>query len=155
MPTGLQRIFTLLGSLFFLSHSSVAQQAFVFEHPDCQVRIKKRLQDESYLEKRLQELLISRQFDVKYLIENKKLPAGDMYATLKVETPSGKLWKDCVVTVSLKRAKGQVASKSDPVLYTKEIKRALPRITFSGKERCKRALQDAFIHIPYCKKIGY
>ena len=42
------------------------------------------------------------------------------------------------------------AFPKDKTLYERSVRRALPRHTFSGNERCKRALKDTFVHIPKC-----
>lgn len=152
MHKGLERLFIL--ALFLFSFSGHAQ-SFIFEHANCYVKIQKQKEDNKKLEELLKKLLTNKGYKVSYLIENKKLLPKDLYMEMEITTPSGKLFKDCIVKVSLKVAKNRRISNGDKILFEREGKRQLPRVTFSGGERCRRALKDNFIHIPYCKDIGY
>ncbi len=157
MPTRLSAISVALMTLFFLALISLAkaQNQYIYEHANCQVRIKKDSSESSYLSREMAELLKSRQYKVNFLIDNKKILPGELYALLKVTHPKGKLWRDCIVDMKLKQAKGRILSPKDTILFQKQIRRRVPRVTFGGKERCIRALKETFIHIPYCQSVGY
>ena len=143
-------------------------QYFTIEHPDCRVRIKQFNKDNDFLKDIFFEKLKERNFKPDYLVENKRLIIGEMYLTLSISTPKevqrkqkvdGKLvnktinplYPPCVISLELKKAKGNIVRKSDKTLFTKTIERGFPRITFKGNERCTRALKEAFVHIPKCK----
>ena len=70
---------------------------------------------------------------------------------VELSKEKSRLYKDCSVEVSLKRAKARHMSSKDKVIVTKIVTRKFPRLTFSGDERCLLALKDVFVHIPICK----
>lgn len=129
---------------------------FTFEHGDCKIRVKNY--EDSELEKlssMAKEKLKGKNFEIQDFIENSRLLAGDLYFDLEVVRPKDHIYTACIVNIVLAKAKGNTPRKSDEILYKKSIRRRVPRITFSGSERCRMALQDAFVHIPYCRPIGY
>ena len=136
--------------IFFLlfSTSLFAQQQFSFKHLDCNVRFNK---SSDFLNERTNKSLKDKGFVPKGYVDGNKMNSGDLYFSLEYFRDPKKLWKDCIVTIAVKKAKGQIAKKKDKTLFERSIKRSLPRHTFDGDERCKRALKDAFIHIPYCQ----
>lgn len=138
----------LLLLLFFIS-SIKAQEAFVFEHGDCVTRVRKT---DNFLYEDFLELMQKRGYSPKEIVDNAPLYEGEIYMEYKEERPRDKFFRDCVVQVSLKQAKKSGGSTDDEILYQHQIKRSLPRFSFSGKERCRRAIKDAFVHIPVCKK---
>lgn len=141
-------------SLLFIQ--ALYAQEYTFEHSDCKIRTK------AHSDKELQNLmeiakdrLEQKRFILQPLIENQRLLPNDLYFELKIDRPKEKLYTACVVSIAVKVAKRNTPQDSDKTLYKKSIKRTVPRITLSGSERCRMALQDAFIHIPICKSIGY
>ena len=61
-----------------------------------------------------------------------------------------KIYKDCHYDFSLYLLKNDRSIRKKDLLYTKEVKRSLPRHTFKGKERCRFAINDVFVHLPTC-----
>ena len=135
--------------ILFFGHFSLMAQEFTFDHEDCRIRMKtpntKRL-------KQAKALLKERKFNVLELLDNKRVFPGELYFALKIERPEKKLYTDCVVTLKIQKAKGNIPRLKDDTLFKKRLTRRVPRITFKGEERCRMALKDAFIHIPTCKK---
>tara|TARA_Y100000590_G_scaffold263893_1_gene296386 strand:- start:243854 stop:244309 length:456 start_codon:yes stop_codon:yes gene_type:complete len=127
---------------------STSTFAFSFKHLDCKIRLNKT---KEFLNKEAHKKLKDKGFRPMPFVESNKMNVGDLYFELEVFKDPKKLWKDCIVTAAVKKAKNQRASSNDKELYKKAVKRALPRHTFDGNERCKRALKDVFIHIPYCQ----
>ena len=129
---------------------------YSFEHRDCKIRVKK------YEDKTLKNLmsgvrdkLNQKKFKPYAFIENKRILSGDMYLDFKVLRPKEKLYTSCIVSLEVKIAKRNTPQNDDKVLFSKSIKRSLPRITLKGMERCKMAVKDAFVHIPLCIPLGY
>jgi len=89
------------------------------------------------------------------MIENKRLLQNDLYLHISLSKSENKLYKDCNITMAIKQSKGNTPLESDKDLFKKSVNRSVPRVTFNGNERCRRAIKDAFVHIPVCKSIGY
>ena len=137
---------------FFLLTGQVSADSFVFEHPDCKIRFLPSEHKE--IAKIARQELKERKFKVLELINGKALIGGELYYSLDL-TKDKKLYKSCIITSSILMASDRLPRENDKVLYKKEIKRSLPRITFYGDERCRMAIKETFIHIPTCKKIGF
>ena len=152
MQKRLERVYLVI---FILMSFGLNAQEYVFEHANCKIKIQKQEKIYQSVEKLLKSLLTKKGYEVTYLVDNRKILPKDLYMTMTIDTPSGKLFKDCIVTIKMKVAKNRRISAADNVLFEREGKRHVPRITFKGLERCRRALKDDFIHIPYCKEIGY
>ena len=135
--------------VFFLGNTYAS---YDFEHPDCKVRLVPG--GDSYVDQVAREVLIKKKFVPQELIKGKAFIPGDTYYTYE-KILTGKLFKTCTIRSYLKRASSRLPSKKDRLFYSKEVKRSLPRITLGGKERCRKALQETFIHIPRCKPIGF
>jgi hypothetical protein len=139
----------LLLLLTLVSTTVFAQSPqYTFKHIDCNIRFTST---GDFLNTMARQKLADKSFIVKDFVDGDRMNVGDLYFTLEYVRDPKKLWKDCIVNVAIKKAKGQKALPKDKVLYSRSIKRALPRHTFNGNERCTRALKDAFIHIPYCQ----
>lgn len=123
------------------------REAFSFKHPNCETRVPKK---EHFLQELFLETLKERGYKPKLITPNEPLRPGDIYMSYRQTHPDGLIFKSCLVQLSLKRAKVKDGSKNDEVLYEHQVLRELPRVTFKGKERCRRALKDSFVHIPYC-----
>lgn len=132
---------------------SLKAQSFSFDHPNCQVRLKSFPKDQQYLRSTLSEELSKRNFESLPMKDDKRVLPGDMYFNLEVVKLPSKLYHPCLVKIKFKVAKNRNPSASDKTIFQKEIKRTFPRVTLNGKERCKKALKDSFVHIPYCKKL--
>lgn len=136
----------------FLLNSIVLASAFTFEHPTCKVRFVGG--ESKKLNELAKEKLKERNYESQELVNGKALIVNDLYYVMDVAKDK-KLYKTCIITSELKIASDRIPRKKDQVLYKKEIKRSLPRITFKGMERCKMAVKETFVHIPTCKKVGY
>lgn len=123
-----------------------------FEHADCKIGFIEGT--EKYLNKVAKETLISRSFKPQKLVENRILLPDDLYYTYEV-IKGDSLYKSCTIKSYIKIASSRTPQERDTVVFKKEIKRTLPRITFTGSERCTKALKETFIHIPNCKAIGF
>ncbi len=159
-----QRVSSLFVSFLLISFisTSLMAQEFAFDHADCKVRMKKTHEiadlpqsDIDTLEELIVEELEKREFVINPFIDNKRLLEDEMYIDWEVDFTKESIYNTCVIGVSLKLSKGQTPREGDPILYSKVIRRRVPRITFDGMERCKLAIKESFIHIPTCKKIGF
>lgn len=145
MPT---RIFALTLSLIF----SFESFSFSVSHPDCRMRIRNFTKDNQFLKSLFLDKLKERNYTVDYMVDNKRVISGELYIELIMTRIDNLIYDDCRVKLEMKQAKGNVTTATDKVLFKKETTRKLPRVTFKGDERCTRALKDAFVHIPRCKK---
>lgn len=137
-----------LALFFFFLNPLQAQKEFTFDHQDCRIRMKRP--NTPRLEQ-AKQLLEKKDFKVQELLDNKRVFPGDLYFSLLIEKPKDKLYTDCIVTIEILKAKGNIPNSNDSTLFKKSVTRRVPRITFKGEERCRMALDDAFIHIPYCR----
>lgn len=140
-------------SLAALSTPLTAQD-FTIESAQCLVRVAATPQH-SGLNKIFKRELAKKDFDVKPFIDKEKIFEKELYAQFKVVKGPEKLYKKCGITISLHQAKGNRPRKSDKVLFKKTNERSVPRITFSGGERCQFAMKEAFIHMPKCVAMGF
>jgi len=143
-------LFTII-SAFSFSNESV--KFYTFSHPSCKVSVHPSFgkdKDVSTFKDTLFSKLKEKGYHPKVLGSEKIIIPGDLHLKATRKHMKGKLWKDCLVSIEIKMAKTNRALSSDKTLFNKETKRALPRHTFKGKERCVRAIKDAFVHIPYC-----
>jgi hypothetical protein len=129
-------------------------QEFLIEHSDCLVRVKPHKED-SRLDQIFKEQLLKKKFKVSPFISNERVLTGEMYADYIVTKGPEKLYKKCSVEVTIHTASGNRPSQSDKPVFKKKNSRSVPRITFSGSERCSKALKEAFIHMPKCRAIGF
>ena len=83
-------------------------------------------------------------------LNDKKVLPEQLYFHVTLSR-KGYLFQQCTAHVQLKRAKNYRVSKKDEPLYQGTSTRQFPRITLQGNERCVRAIQDAFVHIPSCQ----
>lgn len=138
-----------LGFLSFQAQGQTHREAFSFKHPDCQTRVPVK---KHFLQKLFLEILKKRGYAPRPITPTDPLRKGEIYMSYQQTHPEGIIFKSCLVELSLKRAKIKDGSKEDETLYEHQVLRELPRVTFKGKERCRRALKDSFVHIPYCLK---
>ncbi len=160
-----QRKLISLISFIIMTFSMISQtdaQEFIFEHADCKIRMQEKVatkdqnqSDLDTLQKQMKEELGRRNYQINPFIDNKRVLTGELYFNWSLNFTKESVYHSCVINVSLRQAKGQMPRKSDSKLYSKTVKRRVPRITFKGMERCKLAVKESFIHIPTCKKIGF
>lgn len=136
----------------FIPLLTVSAQEFSFKHPTCKAYYVESPDHFQKFSKLALEKMKERKFDLTILKKNIRLSKGDLYFSILESRPSKGLYKDCTVDVSLRESKGNHMGKKDKALYGKIVKRKYPRVTRKGKERCLRALKDAFVHIPTCTK---
>jgi len=135
--------------LFILSFKSIADEKpvyFKLNHQNCILVSDKVETEDKKFNKSFIDTLEKKNYKLMY---TSKVNKGSLYLKLKRERHSG-LYKDCSVSLTLKQAKDNYKSKSDKTLHQKTVRRKYPRITRTGNERCRRALKEAFIHIPTC-----
>jgi hypothetical protein len=132
---------------------AVPVSSYSFKHPNCIVYYAKNKSNADFAST-LEKYLEHKQFKNAKPLPDHKLPKGTLVARLKINYVGSLLYKDCLAKVSIMAMEGTYPSSSDRVLYKKEIKRSFPRVTFKGAERCRRAIADAFVHIPYCMTPG-
>ena len=81
----------------------------------------------------------------------KRVFPGEMYAHFEKEMLGDGWFPDCYVKLTIQEAEKDLPVKSDPIFFQRSTKRKFPRIFWSGSYRCKLALKDIFIHVPYCR----
>lgn len=140
-------VLTLL--LLFFASTIKSQEAFVFKHGDCETRVRPK---EHFLSNDFLAAMKNRGYVAKEISKTSPLYEGEIYLEYEESRPKDKIFRDCIIKLSLKRAVKTGGSTLDVTLYEHQIRRSLPRFSFSGKERCRRAIKDAFVHIPFCQK---
>ena len=146
----------LISPILFAKESKkeIMERFYSYDHPTCKIKIVPLVKEDQYLKDVLNELLKERNFIYTYIESNKELDKRDLYLSVKRESFAHKAYKDCEVSTVVNEAKfDRRTSKEDKKLFSKKAKRSYPRITFEGKERCRRALRDTFLEIPFCKKV--
>ena len=129
-------------------------QAYEFHHrsSNCQGRIATYTDNDFH--QHLLEGLKKRGWKLIPLEQNKLLFAGELYFVFeKTKSFANKrfpYYKDCAVTVFLKKSRRSTPTKDDEILYKGSGYRNRPRITKEGRERCYKAIDEALFHIPYC-----
>lgn len=134
----------------FLSFSALAEQKPVFfklKHQNCILVTEKVETEDKKFNKQFVNELEERKYKIMY---TSKVNPGTLYLGMNRVRHGHGLYKDCSVELILKQAKENYKSKRDKVLHQKKVRRKYPRITRQGNERCRRALKEAFIHIPTC-----
>lgn len=140
---------TLICFLIF-SSPLFAQEEFLFKHLDCKVRYNTT---SDFLSQLANKKLVDKNYTPQPFVDGNKMNVGDLYFQLEYKRDPRKLWRDCIVKISIKKATNQKAMSKDKTLFSRSVTRSLPRHTFSGDERCKRGLSDAFVNIPPCQKM--
>ncbi|MFZ8932522.1 MAG: hypothetical protein ACO20H_03490 [Bacteriovoracaceae bacterium] len=138
--------------IFILTSFTCLAQDFVTKHPNCRVGIYKE-EKESFPKtaEQLEEQLKAKGYTLFDMHKNKKLFPGELYAHFETEMLGEGWFPDCYVKLTILEAEKDEPRKSDPTFFKKSIKRKFPRIFWSGSYRCKLALKDIFIHVPYCR----
>lgn len=145
---------TLFFNLFLIFPMSAAGVE-TFQHPSCLVHLhpfsKKHNYDESLIRK-LKSKLDDKGYKTRALDEYKKLVPGEFHLELK-RTLTGKLYKECLIEIIVKKARSNTALENDPIFYKMEKSRRFPRQTLKGKERCYLAIDDAIYALNICKQV--
>lgn len=138
--------------ILFLIKPGYAQNDFSFNHPDC--KVKAFLPDNAnFLKNTLEEMAKKRKMVLSMMKTKKDIYKGEMYFQVNFARIKQKIYDKCLIDIKLYLAKeDRYTSKRDTLLYERKSTRSVPRITLKGNERCTRALKDAFIHIPTCRK---
>ncbi|GAB4011527.1 MAG: hypothetical protein Fur0010_06150 [Bdellovibrio sp.] len=153
---------------------SFAEEPFVYKSRTCKVWIKDKMDERSDMHEAFIKVIKNKGYIPEVMVDNKRIFEGDIYFELKKSilkerevretsidddklevknTRKAKLiYKDCQITLKLKQAKNRIISELDPTMYEGTSIRSHPRVTFEGNERCIRALWDASVNIPPCKK---
>lgn len=139
-------------ALFFFSTNLLAQvQITQIPHLNCRVRI---LSEQVKTHTQLMELILEQLKTYKYLpyIASKHSPIipGNLYFDFKKNMLGTGVFPPCWVAVKILKSKEKTVSKGDEVLYENSFKRKHPRSTFSGDERCRRAIRDVMERFPVC-----
>lgn len=138
--------------MLLISSIARAQNDFSFNHPNC--KVKAFLPDNArFLNSTLKQMTEKRKMILTIMKSKKDIYKGEMYFQVNFARIKQKIYDKCLVDIKLYLSKeDRYTSKSDILLYERKSTRSLPRITLKGNERCTRALKDAFIHIPTCRK---
>lgn len=168
----LSRFLALGFALFSLTLS--AQEKFVYKDRTCKVWVKSKMDEEHKFDSEVLKVIKKKGYIPQVMVEDRRLFEGDIYFTVEkkilnerevretkivdgqqivTSTRQAKLlYKDCQVDFALKKAKDRIVGANDPILFKGTSVRSHPRITLNGYERCVRALWDASVDIPPCKK---
>jgi hypothetical protein len=141
--------------LFFVSKFAIAKDypnGFHFKHRTCAVKFIENPTHPDKFKKALYKLIKSRNLSLEKFSKHAKVFEGDLYFTIDLMRAKSGFYKNCEVKVVLKIAKSRQMGSKDKVLASKKITRKFPRLTMHGNERCIKALKDAFVHVPKCKK---
>lgn len=128
-------------------------QEYVKKHFSCKVGISKKLEKKfANLFPTLEEALKEKGYKA-FKIETNSSFVGprNLYLTLEKELLGRGIYPDCYIKMIIKEAKNMRPSSEDEFYFKRSTKRKFPRITLNGKYRCRKALKDLFIHIPYCR----
>lgn len=141
--------FSILTTLISIHASAVE----TFRHPTCNIYLHPFEKTQKYdgkLITKLKEKLAIKGYNLKDLNERKKLTPGEFHIKMK-RTLFGKMYKECLIELTIKQARGEYAIERDPIFYKIEKKRKFPRQSFKGKERCLLALNDSFFALNICQ----
>jgi hypothetical protein len=143
----------ILSLLIFSLIPPTFSQEYVKKHFSCKVGLSKKLEKKyENLFPTLEESLKERGYK-SFKIENNTSFVGprNLYLTLEKELLGRGIYPDCYIKMIIKEAKNMRPSSEDEFYFKRSTKRKFPRITLKGKYRCRKALKDLFIHIPYCR----
>src|SRR5690606_30892721 len=118
---------------------------YSFNHPTCLIRFDSKLEFADKLEKKLKE----KGFKTDAYLPEGKLNPEDMYFHFTLNRV-GLIYKECQLEFKIQEAKSVKPVSSDPVFFSAKTTRSLPRVTFSGDERCTRGIDDLFVELPNC-----
>lgn len=150
----MQKLF--LSLILIFSTSKSFSQEYIKKHFSCKIALLKT-NEKNYpnLYPTLLESLEEKGYKV-FKVENSTSFIGprNLYLSLEKELLGRGIYPDCYVKMKIKEAKNTKSSNEDEYYFNRSTKRKFPRITLNGKYRCRKALKDLFIHIPYCRIEG-
>lgn len=152
MQNRLQIISLIL--VFFYAGLVMAEDSpiyFQIKHQNCILITEPAKTNDKKFNKLFDDALKDRHYKV---MNTSKVNPGSLYLLWDRQRHGHGLYKDCSVNLVLKQAKENYKSKSDETLHEKNVRRKYPRISREGDERCRRALKEAFVHIPTCSIPG-
>ena len=141
-----------LFSIFILLSLNIHSQEFLIRRPDCKIGVHENLEkDKPNLYENLIELLEEKGYEHYTIKHEQKFLPKELYLSLEQEMLGDGWFPDCLVKIIIKEIKDDIRKESDETFFKKELKRKFPRIFWSGSYRCKLALRDIFVHLPYCR----
>ncbi|OUR94196.1 hypothetical protein A9Q84_18000 [Halobacteriovorax marinus] len=152
MPRRLQTVLIILISLLSVSLNAKERIYYKINHDTCRVKIVdnfKSSEDMNYKDL-VVDLLKERNYQTSFLGPRRKIITGDFHLNFSWNRTGENVYKACDVEVTLKRSRINRTQSDDKVIFENSSKRALPRVTFKGKERCRRAINDVFNLLPHC-----
>lgn len=142
--------------LFLLIPHLSFSQTFVVKRNSCDLKLfPEDKEREKVIFPTLEEFLTKKGYKFSFMeVGSKSLLPGVLYLKIEQEILEDRiLYPDCYVKITIREAKStQYSLATDEIFFEKSTKRQFPRHTFSGNYRCKKAVGDLFIHIPYCKE---
>ncbi|WP_127716096.1 hypothetical protein [Halobacteriovorax sp. HLS] len=152
-----RKLRTILIVAFALcTHVSAKSERIYYKinHGTCRVKVWDTFKSEEDL--KYKELVLSllkeRKYQASMLKEDRKIIAGDFHLKFSWQRSGENLFKDCSAELVLKKSKVDRAMNDDDISFEQSSKRAFPRHTPKGNERCRRAIQDVFNLLPHCIK---
>lgn len=136
----------LLSSLVQAENAFINKSDFTITHPTCLVRFDETQEFGEKLGRKLKE----KGYKTHAFLPEKKLNVEDWYFTSSIKR-EGMIYKDCTISYAILEAKSVRPASMDIKILEGSSKRNLPRVTFSGDERCTRAIDDLFVNIPTCR----
>ena len=132
--------------------ANLVAQDFVTKHPNCKVGLYQK-EKEAFprIAEQLEEQLKEKGYTLFEMHPKKRVFPGEMYAHFEKEMLGDGWFPDRYVKLTIQEAEKDLPMKSDPIFFQRSTKRKFPRIFWSGSYRCKLALKDIFIHVPYCR----
>lgn len=137
----------LLFLIFNLTNYSWGYETFF--HPHCSIYLNKNNLDKSD-QKILERTLKDKGYKIQNVDSSSKMLVNSFYLDIS-KTLSGKLYKECLIELSIKKSSTNSQKEDDEIFYKKASLRKFPRQTFKGDERCTMALNDLFFEINICK----
>lgn len=122
---------------------------FVVTDRTCEVKIEA---SDDRLQNQFIDLLKEKGYRPVLISPERPLYDGDLTASFDKEHLKDKIYRDCKISLVLKRQGQRSPEGIRETIVKHTTVRSLPRITFRGHERCIRGLRDAFVHLPPCKR---
>lgn len=154
MRRRLQAILIVLTALCTPISAKTDRIYYKLNHNSCRVKVWNNFKSKEDLKYKnlVFSLLKERKYEATMLKEDKKIIAGDFHLKFSWQRTGENLFKDCSAELVLKKSKVDRAMNDDDIEFEQTSKRAFPRHTPKGNERCRRAIQDVFNLLPHCIK---
>lgn len=153
----LPTLFFILGAPSLWGQSSQTPQYFTIGHQTCEAQVFLETEgfndsDKKTMLSKMSETASKKGYRIDEASQgSNRIASNQLYFDVEMKR-SGFLYKNCQVIVELKEPQSQRPTTRDKVLHKGEVERRFPRVTFKGNERCTRAIDDAFVHIPTCAR---